>query len=200
MQNPNRCIICGAPKAAVHHVNGDDEDDAAKNRVPVCASCHSRIHYGTTMRTLPWFAKLLESARRQPLPKIGWEELEGRHYTAYRMDVCVQNVYSAIREAIASTDSHETGEEYRISGIDVNSRFVHRYTSKVVTHSVKDVYEHRIYPMVLEKQGAECVLRLPQVDENFGGNTRAREAYRTFLSALNKRQGLRGHGGEVTKY
>lgn len=199
MQNQNRCIICDAQKDAVHHVNGNDEDNAEKNRVPVCSSCHSRIHYGTTMRTLPWFAKLPESARRQPLPKIGRKALEGRHKTAYRMDVRIQNAYSAMWDAIADTDSHEMSKQYQISGIDVNSKFVHQFTSKIVARSQNDVYEHRIYPVVLEKQGTNCVLTLSQIDEEVGGTSRACEAYRAFLTALNKRQWLRGHGGEVSE-
>ena len=181
-------------------MNGDDEDNAKKNRVPVCVACHSRIHYGTTMRTLPWFAKLPESARRQPLPKIGRKALQGRHRSAYRIDVRIQNAYSAACEAIGNTNPRKTGRHYRISGISVNSRLAHQFTSKTVSHSWGDGYEHRLHPVVLVKQDTEYVLSLPKVDEELGGTTCAREAYRAFLTALNSRQWLRGHGGEVSEF
>lgn len=200
MTDSKRCIECGAPKEADHHVNGDDEDDAEKNVVGVCASCHNKIHYGTTMQALPWFAKLSESARRRTLPTVGAEQLEGRYRTAYLMDEWIEKSYRATKKALAQAESYPTGKQYRISGIDVNSAFACRFTSKIVSHSDGDVYEHRTTPVVLEKQGLECVLRLPEVDKHAGGTTRSRKAYEAFLSELNKRQGLRGHGGEVTGY
>ncbi|WP_327052315.1 HNH endonuclease signature motif containing protein [Halomicrococcus gelatinilyticus] len=200
MYDSNRCIICGGAKEANHHVNGDDEDNAAKNVIPVCTSCHNKIHYGTTMQTLPWFAKLPESARRRTLPTVGVERLEGQYKNAFLMDKWMEDAYQATQSALAEAESYLTGRHYHISGIDVTHSFVRKFRSKMVVHSKGNVYEHRTTPIVLEKKGPKCVLRLPELDKHAGGTTRSRKAYETFLTELNKRQGLRGHGGEVTGY
>lgn len=116
------------------------------------------------------------------------------------MDNWVKEAYRAAEQALAETESQQTGERYRISGIDLNSMFVNRFTSKIVAHPDGDVYEHRIRPVVLEKKGLTCVIQLPEVDQKAGGTTSSRAAYETFLTAINNRQGLCGHGGTVTAY
>jgi len=44
------CNICGngSPEnMVVHHINGDREDDRLENLVPLCRSCHSKVHHKT---------------------------------------------------------------------------------------------------------------------------------------------------------
>lgn len=57
------CEICGTTEEiVVHHVDGDRENNAIDNLVPVCKSCHGKIHTGAEGYE-EWFEQLAESAR-----------------------------------------------------------------------------------------------------------------------------------------
>jgi hypothetical protein len=44
-QKINACNVCGTDDSLiVHHLNGDQADDRLDNLMPVCRSCHTRIH------------------------------------------------------------------------------------------------------------------------------------------------------------
>lgn len=45
-QKINTCYACGDASSdlVVHHVDGDDNNNALENLVPMCRSCHSRLH------------------------------------------------------------------------------------------------------------------------------------------------------------
>jgi len=39
------CIYCGSRDEVVaHHINGEREDDTIENLVPLCRSCHQKVH------------------------------------------------------------------------------------------------------------------------------------------------------------
>jgi 5-methylcytosine-specific restriction endonuclease McrA len=44
-QKLNLCNVCGSTgKLSVHHIDGDRSNNSLDNLVPVCQSCHSKIH------------------------------------------------------------------------------------------------------------------------------------------------------------
>lgn len=45
-QKINVCYICGTAKSdlVVHHLDGDRSNNTLDNLVPMCRSCHSRLH------------------------------------------------------------------------------------------------------------------------------------------------------------
>lgn len=57
------CLVCESTDSlVVHHVDGDRSNNSLDNLIPVCRSCHGRIHskhdgYGK------WYQKLREDAR-----------------------------------------------------------------------------------------------------------------------------------------
>lgn len=192
------CVICGGQAEAIHHVDGDRDNNTAKNLVPVCTSCHNQVHYGSTEQTLPWFAKLNEAARRRTLPTVGVDSLSGSGKNAFEMDEALKAADNAARKALARKHSRPTGEKYWIGGIHVNSTFVRRFRSETVSHkAAENRLEHRLTPAELEIQGQNCALKLPVVDERASETTRARAAYKAYLDTINQKQGLRGHGGRL---
>lgn len=47
-QKINACNVCGhGEDLLVHHINGDDTDDRLENLVPLCRSCHAKVHMAT---------------------------------------------------------------------------------------------------------------------------------------------------------
>ena len=57
------CEICDTTEdIIVHHVDGDRENNDIDNLVPVCKSCHGKIHTGADGFE-EWFEQLAESAR-----------------------------------------------------------------------------------------------------------------------------------------
>lgn len=41
------CKVCGSDEDIhVHHVNGDREDNSIENLMPLCISCHMKVHRG----------------------------------------------------------------------------------------------------------------------------------------------------------
>lgn len=57
------CEICGTTEdIIVHHVDGDRENNDIDNLVPVCKSCHGKIHTGADGYE-EWFEQLADSAR-----------------------------------------------------------------------------------------------------------------------------------------
>mgnify|MGYP006273278739 CR=1 FL=1 len=58
-----QCQICDTTEdIVVHHVDGDRGNNAIDNLVPVCKSCHGKIHTGAEGYE-GWFEQLAESAR-----------------------------------------------------------------------------------------------------------------------------------------
>jgi len=59
----SRCVLCGAPVQAVHHIDPVSEggESFATNLVSLCYRCHNRLHYG-----LSWWHLLVF------VPIIGW--------------------------------------------------------------------------------------------------------------------------------
>lgn len=42
------CHLCGpVDSVVVHHVDGDRTNNSLENLIPVCRSCHGKIHAGT---------------------------------------------------------------------------------------------------------------------------------------------------------
>ena len=41
---PGPCEMCGNPKAEVHHVNEDWQDNTPSNLQRLCRSCHMKVH------------------------------------------------------------------------------------------------------------------------------------------------------------
>lgn len=47
-QKINACAVCGdSDELVVHHINGDRDNNALENLVPMCKPCHQTIHVGT---------------------------------------------------------------------------------------------------------------------------------------------------------
>lgn len=47
-QKINACNVCGSGEnLLVHHLNGDRGDNRLENLVPLCQSCHKRVHRTT---------------------------------------------------------------------------------------------------------------------------------------------------------
>lgn len=62
------CIICGRDdEVHVHHVGGDVSNGSLLNLIPVCISCHSKIHAGSLPR---WSDKLEETNLQQLKPLV----------------------------------------------------------------------------------------------------------------------------------
>lgn len=62
------CYICDRPRdysphqdISVHHINGDDTDHRVENLLPVCQSCHKRIHRRDTGPYKKWHEMLPDS-------------------------------------------------------------------------------------------------------------------------------------------
>lgn len=44
-QKINACNVCGTSEGlVVHHINGDRSDNGLENLVPLCGSCHKKVH------------------------------------------------------------------------------------------------------------------------------------------------------------
>jgi len=44
-QQINACYVCGeADSICVHHINGDRSDNRLENLIPLCLSCHGKVH------------------------------------------------------------------------------------------------------------------------------------------------------------
>lgn len=40
------CEVCGATENIhIHHIDGDDENNDIENLIPLCGSCHRKVHY-----------------------------------------------------------------------------------------------------------------------------------------------------------
>lgn len=62
-ENDRECLFCeSADSLVVHHVDGDRSNNALENLIPVCRSCHGRIHSGHAEYE-EWYQKLDEAAR-----------------------------------------------------------------------------------------------------------------------------------------
>lgn len=73
-QKGAQCLLCpeddpttGWENIVVHHVDGDRSNNDLDNLIPVCYSCHSKIHHGTPGYE-DWHEMLPESARRSVEP------------------------------------------------------------------------------------------------------------------------------------
>jgi len=200
MTGENICVICSRPTTAVHHVDGDQDNNAEKNLVPACPGCNNKIHAGSTPRTLPWHAKLPGCSRRRRLPKFGVNELNGLQKTAFQMDEYLEAAYRTAHTRMSEAEPRPTGERYRISGVRASSAFARRFKSNIVAHRTGNCYEHRTTPAVLDATDAEYVLSLPAIDDIAGTTTRAKAAYSSYLASIDSKQGLRGHGGSIEGY
>ena len=43
----NDCTVCGDSPVVVHHLDADRTNSDLDNLIPVCDSCHKKIHWGT---------------------------------------------------------------------------------------------------------------------------------------------------------
>lgn len=58
-----QCEICGSPSDIIaHHIDGDRTNNAIENLVPVCRSCHGKIHSGSPGYE-EWYDQLCEQSR-----------------------------------------------------------------------------------------------------------------------------------------
>lgn len=63
------CALCGRTMderdqdLSTHHLNGDQEDDRLENLIPVCQSCHLKIHR-VDEPPFRWFHRQLPPERR----------------------------------------------------------------------------------------------------------------------------------------
>lgn len=101
-QKINTCNICGTgDELVVHHINGDCDDDRLENLIPVCRSCHPKIHLTEDpeggIRRLQ--EKLPESATR-PFGPVG----EVRQFHAEVDDELFQRLRIAKGELDAETN------------------------------------------------------------------------------------------------
>ncbi len=43
-QFKNQCVVCGKKTIIIHHKNKNKKDNRLKNLMPICRSCHNKIH------------------------------------------------------------------------------------------------------------------------------------------------------------
>jgi 5-methylcytosine-specific restriction endonuclease McrA len=44
LQNKKKCYFCNKKSQVIHHINGDRKENNSKNLIPLCRSCHNKIH------------------------------------------------------------------------------------------------------------------------------------------------------------
>lgn len=78
-QKINTCYACGSSdeKLVVHHVNGDRQDHSLDNLVPMCRSCHSRLHTADNLSGV--LARLRDKLPPETIPSL---ETESENATA----------------------------------------------------------------------------------------------------------------------
>ncbi len=47
-RNSGKCMRCGESASVVHHVDGSIDNHNVDNLVPMCSSCHTKLHYAAT--------------------------------------------------------------------------------------------------------------------------------------------------------
>lgn len=63
---PRKCVVCGEDyigkrfQLDVHHIDGDPSNDQPENLVPLCRTCHRRLHIRSQKNNLPLRQVLLE--------------------------------------------------------------------------------------------------------------------------------------------
>ena len=63
-EHGEHCETCGTTENLVaHHIDGDRSNNALDNLLPVCRSCHAKIHHGSPGYE-QWYKQLDESAQR----------------------------------------------------------------------------------------------------------------------------------------
>lgn len=63
-QKQERCTICdSSTNIVVHHVDGDRSNNSIENLIPVCSSCHNKIH-GRNPSVEGWVRELGKKPRR----------------------------------------------------------------------------------------------------------------------------------------
>jgi hypothetical protein len=71
-QKINACNVCGSgDDLVVHHLDGDPENNSLDNLIPMCDSCHSKLH---TSKSLSGHMKRLQDR----LPESALSHGEGR--------------------------------------------------------------------------------------------------------------------------
>lgn len=58
------CVVCGRDrKFCIHHIDGDRQNNDLDNLIPVCWSCHGKIHHGG-QECWEWYWELPPESRR----------------------------------------------------------------------------------------------------------------------------------------
>lgn len=60
---PDNDRVVGMDNIVVHHIDGDRSNNMIDNLIPVCHSCHAKIHFGSPGYE-DWYDQLNESAQR----------------------------------------------------------------------------------------------------------------------------------------
>lgn len=178
------CALCGSEKDDVHHIDGDRSNNNLKNKLPVCSSCQSGIHYGYEPKHLPWYIQLDPGARHSNLPRVGRQREAKKHTRARVMHERLTKAFTAADTAFE--EAPERGHDFDLAlGIQRGSFF---YDFRLLSVSKKwgeGHYEFRPFPIVLEETDHHgYVVRLPPFDvsEDSGPTL---EAYAEFADVVN---------------
>lgn len=86
-----QCKFCDSTQnVVVHHVDGDRDNNALENLIPVCRSCHNKIH-GNNPELREWWEKLgIENPPAFPYSEAEKRPLYVRPETRAKFDDAIQ--------------------------------------------------------------------------------------------------------------
>jgi len=129
-----RCEICeGGEDIVVHHVDGDRSNDSIENLVPLCRSCHSKVHQNADGYE-SWHDRLLPKRERSRRVALNMDSELSRDLAVVEETSPAKSspeaVRYAVRERAAAVDGmrevFEAVDEIRLSAEETDAEVILR--------------------------------------------------------------------------